>query len=357
MILTDEQHQILGSFRDLISDCIDVIQCRWDNNGKYPDRYKESIPAMEIRILRALEKFNDGYGYDWQREIVKTIDGMPVNEIRLYVNDLLCYFKIFSDIYYPYALVGRWNGYVCECKMQLNSITDDAEKAACHKTITMFENQIQQAKEAAAQYEGIALTFKDKSIAGSSFRELVWWEHLFANILDAELAKRGIDLMQIQRQAGIYVKSPMRSTFTRATDIMDFAGSFELAENYIKALQPQEIEEYDNTNKPQKERVIKESELKEYFNFTFKGGGNHNIDYFTNNLIPDLEQNRTDKDFAKIAYMIYSNGKLQDSMRPNTFKEWYKKFCEFVGCGFHEYKPNALIPNDKLKKAFYYLQR
>ena len=119
----------------------------------------------------------------------------------------------------------------------------------------------------------------------------------------------------------------------------------------------QRKEEQNNINKlDKKERVIKAAELKEYFTLAFKGGGNGNIDYFTNNLLPDLKVDRSDKDFARIAYMIYSNGKLQASMRPNTFKEWYQKFCELVGCGFHEYKPNALNPDDRLKKAFYYLQ-
>lgn len=103
-------------------------------------------------------------------------------------------------------------------------------------------------------------------------------------------------------------------------------------------------------------RSIKEDELKSYFKLSFKGGGNGNIDYFTNNLLPDLRQNRTDKDFARIAYMIYDNEKLQGSMRPNTFKEWYRIFCKLVGCGFHEYKPNALSADDSFKKAFYYLQ-
>ena len=119
----------------------------------------------------------------------------------------------------------------------------------------------------------------------------------------------------------------------------------------------QRKEEQNNINKlVKKERVIKGAELKEYFTLAFKGGGNGNIDYFTNNLLPDLKVERSDKDFARIAYMIYSNGKLQASMHPNTFKEWYQKFCELVDCEFHEYKPNALNPDDRLKKAFYYLQ-
>ena len=114
--------------------------------------------------------------------------------------------------------------------------------------------------------------------------------------------------------------------------------------------------EKENEHK-QKEREINEDGLRECFRITFRGAGNGNIDYFTNNLLPDLKRNWNDKDFAKIALMIYNSGELTSAMRPNTFKEWYQGFCKLVGCGFHEYKPNALIPNDRLKKAFYYLQR
>ena len=108
----------------------------------------------------------------------------------------------------------------------------------------------------------------------------------------------------------------------------------------------------------QNEREINEDELRECFKIAFCGAGNGNIDYFTNNLLPDLKQKWSDKDFAKIALMIYESGKLMSAMRPNTFKTWYKKFCELVGCGFHEdYKPSILKADDNFKRIFYYLQR
>lgn len=108
----------------------------------------------------------------------------------------------------------------------------------------------------------------------------------------------------------------------------------------------------------QNEREINEDGLRECFRIAFRGVGNGNIDYFTNNLLPDLKQKWSDKDFAKIALMIYESGKLLPVMRPNTFKTWYKKFCELVGCGFHEdYKPSILRDNDNLKRIFYYLQK
>lgn len=117
----------------------------------------------------------------------------------------------------------------------------------------------------------------------------------------------------------------------------------------------QRKEEQNNINKPvKKERTIKEAELKEYFTLAFRGRGNGNIDYFEN-LLGDLKKDWNDKDFARIANMIYNSKKLAPSMRPSTFIEWYKKFCELVEFKFHGYKPNALKPDDSLKNTFYYL--
>ncbi len=106
----------------------------------------------------------------------------------------------------------------------------------------------------------------------------------------------------------------------------------------------------------QYKRKINESELLKCFQIAFRGGGNGKIDYFTNNLLPDLEQNWSDKDFAKIALMIYNSGKLMSAMRPSTFRAWYEKFCVLIGCKFHkDYKPSILEPDDNLRRVFYYL--
>lgn len=239
-MITDEQKQILDSFQNLISDCLAIIKERHNINGcakNSPDWCKESIPAIEIRISESLEAFNDEY--DWQREIEKSIEGKPNEEIHRYIYDILCYFSEFSNAYYPYALVDRWNNYICDYKKKINIHTEEKQKENYNKLIDLFEKQIRQVEEAETKYEDIALTFQYKGIADECFRLLVCWERCFANILDAVLAKRGIDLMQLQKQAGIYIKSRVYSTYTRATDIMDFVGSFDLAKYYISVLHRQ----------------------------------------------------------------------------------------------------------------------
>lgn len=136
-------------------------------------------------------------------------------------------------------------------------------------------------------------------------------------------------------------------------------------DNIRKEMDVQHEEETITSNQHEEEtitsngnnvRSIKEEELKAYFKLSFRGGGNCNMDYFTNNLLPDLRQNRSDKDFAKIALLIHESDKLISSMRPNPFKEWYRIFCELVGCRFHkEYKPNKLKSDEAFRRKFYYL--
>lgn len=107
-----------------------------------------------------------------------------------------------------------------------------------------------------------------------------------------------------------------------------------------------------------KERVLDEDNLKGYFTLTFKGGGNSTtkIDYFTEFLLPDLRIDRNDKDFARIAYLIYESGKLIKTMRPKTFKQWYRLFCNLVGCKYNvNYKPSNLKIGDEFKRSFNYL--
>jgi hypothetical protein len=107
-----------------------------------------------------------------------------------------------------------------------------------------------------------------------------------------------------------------------------------------------------NTSKPQ--RTINAEKLKGYFNATFKGMGNNNINYF-DWLINDLQTDRSGKEFAQIALMIYESGKLNNT-KPASFTAWYKIFCECIGCERKGYTKNKLRnPNKNLKSTFSYL--
>jgi hypothetical protein len=105
-------------------------------------------------------------------------------------------------------------------------------------------------------------------------------------------------------------------------------------------------------------RLINEAQLKECFTLNFKGGGNSKtkIDYFSEYLMPDLNIDRSDKEFAKIALSIHQGEKLIPTQKSIPFSKWYQTFCNLVGCGYHkEYKPNKLILDDEFKRKFNYL--
>jgi hypothetical protein len=106
--------------------------------------------------------------------------------------------------------------------------------------------------------------------------------------------------------------------------------------------------------KPQ--RTINNEELEQYFLPAFKGNGDVKINYFEM-LITELEINRTAKEFAQIALMIY-RGKQMSRRKPKTFAKWYKIFCGCIGVvPAKGYKPNNLnTPSEALIKLFNYLQ-
>jgi hypothetical protein len=108
-----------------------------------------------------------------------------------------------------------------------------------------------------------------------------------------------------------------------------------------------------NIGKPQ--RIIDAEKLKPYFIPTFKGMGNNSINYF-DWLITHLQTDRTPKEFARIALMIYESKIALNKTKPNTFKGWYKIFCECVGCEQKSYQPKDLRnPPKNLTDLFDYL--
>jgi hypothetical protein len=102
------------------------------------------------------------------------------------------------------------------------------------------------------------------------------------------------------------------------------------------------------------QRTINVEGLKDYFIASFKGMGN-NINHF-DSMIDELKTDRTAKEFAEIAHMIYRSKQMNDR-RPNTFAEWYRIFCKNIDVKpSNGYKPNNLgNPRETLRKLFTYL--
>jgi len=134
-----------------------------------------------------------------------------------------------------------------------------------------------------------------------------------------------------------------------------------IAENRIRelTLQKSESEPSANeirTNKPQ--RIINSDKLKDYFVPAFYNRQNTNqTDYFTENLMPDLEKQFTGKQFAAIASLIYHSNKMRKRVRPDSFNSWLKTFCGLIGIKYTNYKQSTIKDiSDNLSDTFYYLK-
>jgi hypothetical protein len=120
--------------------------------------------------------------------------------------------------------------------------------------------------------------------------------------------------------------------------------------------QPEAAEEAkaNKVNADKSQRIINAENLKDYFKPTFRGMGNGNINYF-DAMIEELKTDRSAKEFAQIAYMIYNSSQL-NHRKPNTFATWYRIFCENIGIKRGKYKPNNLKnPGEAINKLFNYL--
>ena len=94
-------------------------------------------------------------------------------------------------------------------------------------------------------------------------------------------------------------------------------------------------------------QTINEEELKKYFQFTFF----QNTPEAFNTLLEDIKQASNSKDdklrLITIALAIYEGGMMMPTKKSNTFREWYRVFCEIVGCEISSYKPKDVSKNGK----------
>lgn len=103
------------------------------------------------------------------------------------------------------------------------------------------------------------------------------------------------------------------------------------------------------------ERVINEEGLKKYFIKSFFGSG-MNTNHWALDYLPSIRKNRQDIDIARIALLTYKSNYINRQLKPSTFAEFYKAFCNLLGGTFHSnYKPSKLTPTKQLEREFYYL--
>lgn len=115
-------------------------------------------------------------------------------------------------------------------------------------------------------------------------------------------------------------------------------------------------EEQISINIAELESCFKRSFIKDEIGDKEKGD-----EYETNfeHLIIDLQKRRTTRDYARIALIIHESKKINATIVPKAFKQWYEKFCKITNCKFNENynKRCKLIGKefDDLKERLYYL--
>lgn len=115
----------------------------------------------------------------------------------------------------------------------------------------------------------------------------------------------------------------------------------------------EDMDQVQNQTRTFQPRHIDKDGLADYFKAPFKGmGGGTN---FFAMLINDLERDWTEKDCCIIANMIYRSNVMNDR-RPNTFKEWYERFCLMADCPYNARRePRHHQPTEDMKRLFSYL--
>lgn len=103
--------------------------------------------------------------------------------------------------------------------------------------------------------------------------------------------------------------------------------------------------------KQQSSRQVDEEQLKKHFTREF-----NNKDFYSTFFIL-LEESQSDKQLARVAFLIYDSKYFIKSDYP-VFSKWYADFCKIVGCEYHpDYAPSAL-KDEKLKELqdkYYFL--
>ena len=232
-------------------------------------------------------------------------------------------------------------------------IYDEANDKYVSKAIM---NDIWNAENEKFQQTRLGKLYRDKYRDDKKFSETLWQEGCSYDELNEFFKYRTI----LE-----YIKQEMKRESSKSTSQTPEPEEAEKhSDEEIKAKNVKIIAETVNvisrqepTEKKEEEekRKVNVEEMRKYFNTTFNGGTKDSIDNAANLCDKLSKGSFTDKDFAKIAYMIYSSPYMNQN-KPQTFRAWYQTFCSIVGCEYHEsYKPNKLNPTVALREQFIFL--
>lgn len=394
----------------VVHNCIDYIEQKYDLGclpnkeslqGEWADHYNITLPY----VIRNETMLFDDCGIDYPDcplidEIRKDLSEINDTNMRQrYLYSLITPFQRFSNIYHPTAVLERYDKDIKEdekvkedwSKIPLDKqLYDVAGKPAGtpKEQIKACEESIDQIKKNKERTLYINRRFIEITCTKPPRKDSVEYclrcfchvVSLYANKLDALLLENGIDLMQLQKDCGVYLKD-----YRCITDVDFYIGSEELAKKYINALpkikhhtaaeeenernkKPANTNNYDGKQEnfiPTTQQVTKDEdvtpfseaafeELKYYFNSNFLGLKNGGINWF-GHLEADIKKLKTKRELAAIALMI----KESDYARkiPSNFTNWLSTFLSIFRLGSSKYRPSHLRTEIELmkKKGITYL--
>lgn len=315
---------------------LDTINNLW--NGFSIDRdgvslYEKHLNSLFINYFIEIEDHTD-----------KLLLNKSSNEIKLFTNSKI---NRFEAIKTPFV---KWdNEFYSHHIVRLNNDINDSESfkwSENNRYFQLYEKKsilMMKQERTRLQLEYDFLTCKiDKVTFKIGLNEWITHEDAEDEGWDEEFIEQHFCKLRMERICREYIDKSLK----HLNDIYNF---------YLSSSTSQQTTEQKQSTKTiHKERTIDAEKLQSYFLPAFKGMGNGTINHF-DSMIEELKTNRSAKEFARIALIIYESDKV-NRRKPKTFAEWHKIFCECIGCEQIKYDPNKLRnPRDNLKKLFAYL--
>lgn len=148
-----------------------------------------------------------------------------------YLFSLLSPFESTINFCYPIANIERLEQAINECKA-----SNDQSEACAY-----YQKGLDRIKHIQDRLNDLCWQKHEKGTIEYCFMRWFGSAKAFSNRLDALLLTYGIDLLELQKKCGIYIKPKCRSI----ADVAYYIGSYELAQHYINTL-PRYEEKSDN---------------------------------------------------------------------------------------------------------------
>lgn len=286
--------RFLEAFSFVVSKCIVWMRYTYQLNSpnKKPlnDKDKAFCKRLMGEILEATNAFDDSVLYGENSPLMKEIEA-NLNECQTdaqkerYLFSLLKPFGLWgcgiASIYTPIAEINHLNKeiehYANEMALWATNTKDNQAKEqidACREMIKDRKEQIEWVNHVNSRFveitngSGVEAKWMQKGTVENCLHAFVRIMKGFADRLDALLLINGIDLLELQKTSGIYLKR------TRlVADVEPYIGSFELVQEYINRLhkEPQQ-EQATNSKTSNNEPIEPTGKEKPYFEKAISSG-------------------------------------------------------------------------------------